>query len=391
MLKKLLLAVLTVLALGAAVTYLSEPVFWQRYVGGFLSAGDGANSVVFDVRETVSGRAGVGFPEAERLSPETRSAIDDYAAAFDSFALLVVVDGELVYEWYAAGYDRDSLTQSQSMHKSLQALLVGIAVDEGRIASIDDPIMKYLPDLELAWPGTTIRHVLQMSSGLEPFAGGFSPFGGAFRWLYGTDLRAATLAIRQTSPPGLEFDYHDANSQLIGMLLDAVWGARYAEYLSSTLWQPLGAGNAEVWLDRENGMAHHNCCLLARAVDWARVGQMIIDGGKVGDIQVISENGLSRQFAPGVTPHYGLQTWLASNDTPNPRPGAGGYLRSEDWLADDVVYFSGYGAQRVYVSREKRLVIVRLGPAAGYFPAIANDWDNTYLFNTVVRDLDADR
>ena len=183
------------------------------------------------------------------------------------------------------------------------------------------------------------------------------------------------------------FDYHDANSQTLGILLTRLYKRPYEDYLRELLWDPMGGGAAEVWLDRPEGSAHHNCCLLAKAIDWAKVGQMLLDNGEINGTQVVPADWVKQQVSPNLTPHYGFQTWIASNAEHNPRTGGGGYRRDEDWLADDVFFFSGYGAQRVYVSREAGLVIVRLGPAAGYFPKIAEEWDNTFLFNTAVRGL----
>ena len=391
MIKKLTLLVGALLVVALAYVYISEPTFWNRYINTFRSSGTGANSPVFDFRmEVFPSVRPYEIPTAvvPSIEADALAAMVEYAEAFDSFALIVVHNGELQLEWYREDYSRESLTQSQSMHKSLQALLVGVAVEAALIGSIDDRIGDYIDELNVDERGDTrIRDYLQMSTGLTPFESEFSPFGGAFRWLYDSDINAATLAIPQVAPPGITFDYHDANTQTLGILLNSVYDRPYADYLYDVIWNPVGAGLAEVWLDREGGVAHHNCCLLARAIDWANVGQMMLQGGQFNGTRVVSEDWIAQQTSPNLTPHYGFQTWLASNDVPNPRQGGGGYARSEPWLADDVFFFSGYGAQRVYVSREKGLVIVRLGPAAGYFPKIAEEWDNTFLFNTAVRGL----
>ena len=385
------LLVFLVLVVAGVIVWSQSPLFWARYVNTFRSSGLGASSPVFDYRASIppsSIMREIPTRTEPLLSDSVRADLIAYAQEFDSFALLVVHEGEIELEWYREDYGRESLTQSQSMHKSLQALLVGISLERGLIASIDDPITTYLPELsDSISPDTRIRDYLQMSTGLKPFEGGFSPFGEAFRWLYAEDIDQATGAIPQTGPPGMVFEYHDGATQTLGMLLTRVFGKPYTEYLHEYLWQPAGLGAAEVWLDSAEGTPHHNCCLLARAIDWAQLGLLVLNDGRVEERQVVSPSWVEEQISPNLTPHYGFQTWLASNAVPNPRQGGGGYGRSQDWLADDVVYFSGYGAQRVYISREKELVIVRLGPAAGYFPKIAEEWDNTWLFNTTVKGL----
>ena len=134
-------------------------------------------------------------------------------------------EGEIQLEWYLDGYSHDRLTQSQSMHKSLQALLVGIAIDQQLIRSIDDPVGNYLPLLAGEEKGTTtMRDYLRITSGLQPFDGGFSPFGQAFRWLYAEDIATATIDIPKLNEAGATFEYHDVNTQIIGMLLTEVFG-----------------------------------------------------------------------------------------------------------------------------------------------------------------------
>ena len=391
MIKKLTLLISALLLMAVAYMYIAEPRYWSRYLNTFRSSGTGADSPVFDSRmEVFPSVRPYEIPTAvvPSIEPDALEAMVEYAQAFDSFALVVVHNGEIQLEWYREDYSRESLTRSESMHKSLQALLVGVAVEAALIGSIDDRIGDYIDELNADARGDTrIRDYLQMSTGLEPFGSGISPFGDALRWLYASDINAATLAIPQVAPPGATFDYHDANTQTLGILLNRVYDRPYADYLYDVIWNPVGAGLAEVWLDSDGGVAHHNCCLLARAIDWANVGQMMLQGGQFNGTRVVSEEWIAQQTRPNLTPHYGFQTWLASNEAANPRQDGGGYERSERWLADDVFYFSGYGAQRVYVSREKGLVIVRLGPAAGHFPKIAEEWDNTFLVNTAVRGL----
>jgi CubicO group peptidase (beta-lactamase class C family) len=221
---------------------------------------------------------------------------------------------------------------------------------------------------------------------MQPFRAGFSPWGEAFRWLYSDDINAATLVIPRNLPSGESFTYHDATTQAIGMLLTSVFDKRYGDYLADLVWEPLGARRAWVWLDSEDGTAHHNCCLLATARDWAKLGLLFANRGEIAGRRIVSADWIDLQTSESLIPHYGFQTWLATNDSVYPLKGTG--LRQEqDWLDEDAFFFSGYGGQRVYVSPNHRLVVVRLGPAAGYFPKFANEWDNAFLLNTAIRGL----
>ena len=393
MVKKTLSGALVLAVLFLAYDYARAPVFWQRMLATFSSAGTGAYSKVFDVRETVSGKPRgeetlpLAAPGERSLSDAAVADLVAYAEYFDSFSLMVIHRGQVQLEWYRDDYGPDKLTQSQSMHKSIQALLIGMAIEEGLIESVQDPLGKYLPELVGDPRGeTTLEQTLRMSSGLQNFSASFNPWGDAFRWLYSDDTRSATLAFPQVRPPGQTFDYNDLNAQLLGLVLSEVTGKRYAELLAEKLWQALGNSDAQVWLDRPGGEAMHACCLLATTRDWARLGLLMQGEGAFAGQQLISSDWIRAATSPSaITPHYGYQIWLANNAQPNPRKT--GYQRSEPFLADDVYYFSGYGAQRVIVSRERELVIVRTGPAAGYFPKIVEEWDNAYLFNRAVRGI----
>ena len=184
-----------------AYDYASSPVFWKRMMDTFSSSGKGAYSEVFEPRELVPGNPGAAPVAVADPSQRTidEAALDDlvaYAQYYDSFSLVVIHRGEVQLEWYRDDYDAGKLTQSQSMHKSLQALLVGIAIEEGLIASVNDPVGKYLPELRGDARGDiTIEQLLRMTSGLENFEPSFNPWGKAFRWLYADNTRAATLAF----------------------------------------------------------------------------------------------------------------------------------------------------------------------------------------------------
>ncbi|QFU76603.1 class C beta-lactamase-related serine hydrolase [Halioglobus maricola] len=392
MIKKVVLATVLATVAFLAWDFYSAPVFWKRMAATFSASGKGAYSEVFDNREVVR-----GAPEERDLpvAPSGLASISgdaladmvEYAAYFDSFSLLVLHRGQVQLEWYRDDYSAASLTQSQSMHKSIQALLIGQALAEGLIASIDDPVGKYLSEWRDDPRGDiTINELLQMSSGLESFSGGFNPWGDAFRWLYADDTRAATLAFGQSGAAGEQFDYNDLNAQLLGLVLSEATGERYADYLSRVLWQPLGNSDAQVWLDRPGGEAMHACCLLATTRDWARLGQLLLQEGQWDGEAVLDAQWIQRAATPSPhTPHYGFQIWLASNVQANPRKT--GYQRKADWLDPATFYFSGYGAQRVYVSPNYDLVIVRTGPAAGYFPKIIEEWDNSFLVNRAIQGL----
>ena len=193
------------------------------------------------------------------------------------------------------------------MHKSIQALLIGQAIEEGLISSVKDPIGDYLPELANDPRGEiTLEQLLRMTSGLQNFSASFNPWGDAFRWLYADDTRAATLSFPQVAPAGDSFDYNDLNAQLLGLVLSKVYDQRYAALLAEKLWQPLGNESAKVWLDREGGEAMHACCLLATTRDWARIGLMMLNEGSYNGRQLVDPDWVTAATTRSeITPHYG--------------------------------------------------------------------------------------
>ncbi len=232
-----------------------------------------------------------------------------------------------------------------------------------------------------------------MSSGLAQYQFTLNPFTDDFRWLYSGNSQAAVLRTPMANwAPGTRFDYNNINSELLGTVLENASGKRYSELLEDNLWRHLGGDDARVWIDSEFGNAFTSCCLMATARDWARMGLLMLNRGRVRDFRVVTAGWLDRMVSPSpVSKWYGLQTWLGYERDINPRSdnpaAAGSYARTEPFLAPDVYYFAGRGAQRVYVVPSRELVIVRLGPALGPQP-LPSGWDNAYLVNSVIRGID---
>lgn len=394
---RVLLLFVILLAVGLLSLYFQDPWLWRRYANTMLQlAGDQPR--VLNPNEIVSGDGSFAIPVApddrRTITPLALRAAEEFAARFDSHALIIVHQGQIQSEWYADDWDATSLTQSQSMHKSLLALLIGAAIEDGIIASIDDPVARYVREWEDDPRGDiTLHELMMMSSGLAQYKFTLNPFTDDFRWLYSGNTQGPVLRTPLANwTPGTRFDYNNINSELLGTVLENASGKRYSEYLEEHLWKQLGGDDALVWVDSEFGNAFTSCCLMATARDWARIGLLMLNRGRINDQRVVTGGWIDRMVTPSpVSKWYGLQTWLGYEVETNPRaenPAAGGaYSRTEPFLAPDVYFFSGRGAQRVYVVPSRQLVIVRLGPALGPQP-LRPGWDNAYLVNSVIRGMD---
>jgi CubicO group peptidase (beta-lactamase class C family) len=381
-----------ILAVAVGWLYFSDAALLKRYVIFFTP--EDLTYANLEPRERVIGDASYQLPVASGLektiSPEALVAMAQYAIAQKSHSLIVLHKGVVQLEWYAKGWDRGRLTQSQSMHKSVLPVLLQSAVEEGSIAALSDPVGKYIIEWQDDPRGViTIQQLMWMSSGLLEYPFSLNPFSDAFQWLFASNSTPVVLRTPLDWTPGEKFQYNNVNSELLGLIIERATGIRYTQYLQQKLWGPMGAAGAELWLDEADGKAHSSCCLLAPTMDWARFGMLLLGEGEVNGRRIVEAEFVRRMVSPSPTfEWYGYQIWLGYSRELNPRARllAGGYQRTEPFLADDTFYTSGYGAQRVYVVPSEELVIVRMGPASGRQP-VQPSWDNTFLVNTAIRGL----
>jgi CubicO group peptidase (beta-lactamase class C family) len=332
--------------------------------------------------------AGGGTPIAvalkPKLDPKAAAAAIAYVAALHTQSLLVWQGGALQLEWYGPGYGPDSRSSPASMMKPVLALAVGQAIAGAKIKSVDEPIGTYLREWSRDERGSiTIRQLLQMSSGLHKDGPtGSDPRGTQL--MLGTDMERVLLETTLDNTPGSVFDYNNINSSLLGLILQRATGERFAAWLSRSVWQPIGARAASVWLDRPGGLARSFCCLMATGRDWLRVGLLVKNRGRVDGQRVVDPNWIDAMTAPSLrNPNFGYDIWRADPYTPLRGYGSGGAApvpSAQPFLAPDIVYFDGSGGQRVYISAAKDLVIVRIGTAA-------KSWDDSALPNIVVGGL----
>jgi CubicO group peptidase (beta-lactamase class C family) len=254
-------------------------------------------------------------------------------------------------------------------------------VAEGIIASVQMPVSRWLTEWQDDPRGAiTVAQMLQMASGLAPLLFDLKPGSAYSRALYGTDAVAMPLGAALVDAPGSRFNYASGISQLLGLILERATGQRYADYLSQRLWQPLGAADAYVSLDRPGGLARTSSGLFARPEDWLRLGLLLVQNGRIDGRQVIDPAWLDAMASPSpANPNYGYQLWRASPHAPQRGYNSvtpGKVLARSPFLAADMLFFDGAGAQRVYVSLAEKLVIVRLGAASF-------DWDDSLVPNLV--------
>jgi len=378
-LKRTALGLLVVLAAALLAGYLADPVITTRVlalaVGG--STGPTARVPGGAVPDLV-----VADPAARTIPQPVLDQAVAYGAEQDSHALLIWQGGALQLEHYYPGHDATSITPTQSMHKSVLALVVGIAIDQGLIRSVDEPVSTYVPE----WAGDgrrqiTIRQMLQQSSGID-WPGGLP---GLLRMTLGGNLEQLVLSQGVFAPAGSQFDYNGVNPQVLGIVIARVSGRPYADYLAENLWRQVSSDDAFVELDSDEHRTPRTfCCLGATARSWLRVGLLHLDHGRVGDRQVVPATWMREVVAPSAqNPNYGFLTWLGTRHDPERRYNRKASIfapASEPFAANDVIYFDGFGGQRVYIVPSRQLVVVHTGP-------LKPDWDDAVLINLVIRGM----
>jgi len=377
------------------VIYWQDPWLWRNY-SRFFSSGDPQSVELLPPEEEIRGDGSyallVATGDQRTISAAAFAAMHTYAEEFNSHALITVHRGVIQDEWYAPHWQRDYLTQSQSMHKSLMALFIGMAIEDGKIPSVDAPIGTWITEWANDPRGdVTLRNLMQMSSGLDQYAFNLNPFDDGVKWLNsGRSIEPILRAPLADWPQGTQWEYNNLNSEILGIALVRIYGMRYSELLRERLWQPMGGEVARVHTDKPGGRAFTSCCIGAPAMDWVRIGMLLLGRGEVNGQRIVSEDWIDEMITPSpVAGFYGYQIWLGYDDPAIPEDnsaGSSGAIASEPFLARDTFMTWGRGQQHVFVVPSEELVIVRLGPALGRQP-IKPGFDVTYFVNTAIRGM----
>ena len=277
----------------------------------------------------------------------------DILLQYQTIAFLIIKDDSIRYEQYWEGYDEDSYTNSFSMAKTIVSILTGIAIDEEKITSVDQPVGDFIAQYsDGANSSLTIRHLLTMSSGMDFDESYVSPFAYPAEAYYGSDLRGLTYRYNVVEEPGKILKYLSGNTQLLSFVLEEATGMKISEYASEKLWKPIGAKNTALWsLDHEGGDEKAYCCFNSNARDFARIGQLYLNGGDWEGKQIVSSDYVKRSLT--------LADLMEEDGEKNERYGYSWWLA--DYKEHKIFYARGVLGQYIIVIPDKKTVIVRLG------------------------------
>ena len=241
--------------------------------------------------------------------------------------LLIIKDGEVVFEKYLLGNTRDTRWMSMSVVKSMTATLIGAAIQDGHIESIDDPIVRYLPRFtDTAYDGVTVRQVLQMTSGVAWNETYTDPTSDRRRMLEAQigqkpgDILDLMGELPRAAEPGPRWNYSTGETHVAGALVRAATGMPVADYLSEKIWSKAGMeADANWWLESPDGLEVGGSGLSATLRDYARFGLFLLEEGVVGDEQVLPDVWMAEAGTPktinGEVVEYGYMLWPLHNNS----------------------------------------------------------------------------
>jgi CubicO group peptidase (beta-lactamase class C family) len=262
--------------------------------------------------------------------------------------VLVMQDGRIRLERYASPHSRETRWNSFSVAKSVTSTLVGAAVKDGRIKSLDEPVTRYIKGLRgSAYDDVTVRQLLTMTSGVR-WNEDYTDVNSDVARMYaqapdpGFDMTVSYVRkLPREAPPGSKWVYKTAETNLVGVLVAEATGKKLADYLSEKIWRPYGMERDAQWMIDDVGHEQGGCCLAMTLRDFGRFGQFILDGGRIGGRAVVSD------------------TWLAEATKTQVSTGPGSGYGYQWWTSEDGT-FNGYGiyGQALHIDRARRLIVV---------------------------------
>jgi CubicO group peptidase (beta-lactamase class C family) len=291
---------------------------------------------------------------------------DEFLASTGTTAFIIIKDDKILYEKYLNGYQRDSISTSFSIAKSITSALIGGAIDDGLIGSVDDPITKYIPELkekDSRFYHITIKNLLTMSSGLRYVEEGL-PWSDDSKTYYDTNLRSLALSSKIEEEPGKRFHYNNYNALILGMILERVTHKPVSQYLEEKIWKTLGMEAPASWsLDSDaSKFEKMESGINARAIDFAKIGMLFLNNGNWNGKQIIPEKWINESTRPDTTtdpaPFYQYMWWV-------------------DPLSADGAHYNFYAfgnlGQYIYIIPEENLVVVRHGYKSEF-----DDWTDLF-------------
>ena len=320
----------------------------EELITGFLYYDE-----VFEARDVPSGdlvhKLPLGLPiAAYSEGGEKEIELEEFLAKQNVAGLLILQDGKIRLERYALGYSEAGRWTSQSVAKSVTSTLVGVAIKDGYINSVDDYVTDYIPDLKgSAYDSVTVRHLLTMTTGIRWIENSTDPNSDLVRFFQqpvepGMDQTVSYMRnLPAEAEPGKKWVYKTGETHLLGVLVSSAKGQTLSDYLSSKIWIPCGMEQKATWILNQTNSELAGCCLQMKLRDFARFGQFVLEGGRINGISIVPNDWFQ------TATQTQIQIW-----------GDFGYGYQWWTFADGTFQALGVHGQMIHIDPARRLVIV---------------------------------
>lgn len=273
--------------------------------------------------------------------------------AVRAHAFVVIKNDSLLHEQYWDEFSDTSHTNSFSVAKTYCSILLGCALKDGFIKSLDEPVSKYISEFSKGDKAKiTLRNLVTMTSGIDFNESYVSPFAYPAEGYYGTDVLKASCNTEINTEPGKIFKYLSGNSALLGICITRAVGKPLSQYLSERLWKDIECEQPAWWsLDKKDGYEKGFCCLNSNAIDFARIGMLYLNYGKWKGKQIVDSDYVANSIIPS--------NCKEEDGTPNHTYGYSWWLTN--YKGENIFYARGILGQYVICIPSKKIVVVKLG------------------------------
>jgi len=322
-------------------------IYFKGYTTAFLE-----DYKDFPIREIKKGIAQSWSISKDYNSIPATEILESTHKELQTAAFLIIQNDSIFHESYFDGYTKDSKSNSFSMAKSVITMALGKAIMEGKIKSLNQKVIDFIPELKGEFAKeVTVGDLSSMASGLSWDEKYYSPLSIVTRAYFDDDLKKVMLGLEINEKPGQSFKYLSGATQLLAMCIEKATGEYLSDYVSKHFWQPMGAENEALWqLDHEpDGIEKAYCCIASNARDFARFGKLYLNNGSWNGQQILDSTFIKKSITPrfAESPEYGYGWWMHTIN------------------GKDLYYMRGHLGQFVIVIPQDNLIVVRLGHLKG--------------------------
>jgi CubicO group peptidase (beta-lactamase class C family) len=336
-------------------------------------------------------KAQTSFTFLKKINNQLQTYLDSSLLGSNTNSFIVIKNDTLIYEKYFNNYDSSQLHTSFSVAKSFVSILLGIAIDQGKVKNTNEPITNYIPELlknDKRFKDITIQHVLDMRSGVNLKEYSHNPFGKMSKLYFGKNNASLIFSLGIKEEPNKRLDYTSINTQILTMIIERSTGVKINEFMQQQLWTPLGMQSNASWsIDSyKNKNIKSFCCINAIPLDFAKFGRLVLNEGNWNGKQIVSKEWINTstnkdEFFKRMNGFMSYHNqWWGAGDThvmfkdslegetyKTTHPFTGKVKKSVRGVYNVVpeisgaFYAEGKHGQMIYINPNNKVIIVRLG------------------------------